>query len=70
VQVEWKRSGSVLPLTATVNNIISLNGVTSVLTITDVAGYHRGLYYCIAKNKAGITISKYANLIVLGNYNT
>jgi len=70
VSVEWKKYQSVLPFTATVNNITSLNEVTSVLTITDVAGYYRGLYYCIATNNIGTTVSNYANLYVLGTYVT
>jgi len=64
--VIWKKDQSPLPVTATVNNIRSLNEVTSVLKITGVNGFYRGLYYCIAKNKAGQTTSRYAKLSVKG----
>ena len=66
IQVTWKKVGSNLPVTATVNNTVSINEVTSVLTITGVSGYYKGLYYCIAKNGAGVTVSKHALLRVTG----
>ena len=65
-QVAWKKTGSILPITATVNNTVSLNGVASVLTITGTSGYYKGLYYCIASNEVGETVSKAALLRVTG----
>ena len=64
--VVWRKVGSILPITAIVKNTSSLNGVTSVLTITGVAGYYGGLYYCISMNQAGSTPSNHAELIVQG----
>ena len=64
--VTWRKVDSILPITATVTNTLSLNQVTSVLTITGVAGYYGGLYYCIAMNQVGSTPSKHAKLIVQG----
>jgi len=62
----WKKNRSPLPVTATINNIKSLNEITSMLTITGVNGFYRGFYYCIATNDAGQTMSKYAKLSVQG----
>ena len=66
ITVTWKKVGSVLPLTATINNSGSVGKVTSVLTITRAAGFYSGQYYCIARNKAGPVRSHYANLYVQG----
>jgi len=43
-----------------------MNGVISILNITNIAGYYGGMYCCVATNKAGQTISKYAKLSVQG----
>jgi len=68
--VVWRKLGSILPITATVKNTPLLNGVTSVLTITGVAGYYGGFYYCIATNQAGSTLSNHAELTVQGTVAT
>ena len=64
--IVWEKDQSSLPVTAAIDNITSLNEVTSILTITGVNGFYRGFYYCIAKNKAGQTMSRYASLSVQG----
>jgi len=64
--IVWEKDLSPLPVTAAINNITSLNEATSILTITGVNGFYGGLYYCIAKNKAGQTMSRYASLSVQG----
>ena len=64
--IVWRKVGSLLPITATVNNTSSVNEITSVLTITRVAGYYGGLYYCITTNQAGSTVSNHAELNVQG----
>ena len=64
--VVWRKVGSILPISATVKNTPSLNEVSSILTITGVAGYYGGFYYCIAMNQAGSTLSNNAELIVQG----
>jgi len=64
--VIWRKVDSILPITATVKNTLSLNQVTSVLRITGVAAYYGGLYYCIAMNQVGSTPSNHAELIVQG----
>ena len=65
----WRKVGSSrLPLTATTITEWSLNEVTSILTITETAGYYTGKYYCTATNKAGEKSSDQAKLLVQGYY--
>ena len=65
----WRKVGSSrLPSTATTITEWSSNEVTSILTITETAGYYTGKYYCTATNKAGETSSNQAVLSVQGYY--
>ena len=66
INVEWRKLGSALPITATVSNTNFTNGVSSILKITNMVGYYTGMYYCVASNQAGQTTSKYAKLSVKG----
>ena len=66
-EIIWKRIRYAIPVIAETTSIISVNEITSVLKITNTVGYYSGKYYCIAKNKAGETISQIATLNVIGN---
>lgn len=69
--VTWMKVGSSrLPLTAMTELSFkrSRSRVTSILTITNTAGYYSGKYYCMATNKAGQTYSNQADLLVQGCY--
>ena len=66
INVEWRKLGSALPVTATVSNANLTNGVSSILKITKLVGFYAGMYYCVASNQAGQTTSKYAKLSVEG----
>jgi len=67
VTITWKRLMSELPVTATVNvTKISINEVTSVLTIDKSIGYYKGDYYCIIENDVGKVNSKLAYCNVTG----
>ena len=67
LEIIWERIRHVIPVTAKITQIKSLNEITSVLKITNSVGYYSGQYRCIAKNVAGKTISQIANLNVIGN---
>ncbi|XP_065905710.1 cell adhesion molecule DSCAM-like [Dysidea avara] len=64
IMVEWRKLDSRLPITATINNIKSLNTVTSTLEIKESIGYYKGSYYCSASNGAGVVNSTVAFLNV------
>ena len=64
--IVWKRHRFSLPRTVTVNEIKSLNTITSFLNITRSIGYYSGQYYCVAKTKAGEIASHIAILQVQG----
>ena len=66
IMVEWRKLDSRLPITATINNIKSLNTVTSTLEIKESIGYYKGSYYCSASNGAGVVNSTVAFLNVSG----
>ena len=66
INVEWRKLGTALPNTAAVSNTNFTNGVSSVLTITNIISYYSGMYFCAASNLAGGNISKYAKLSVEG----
>lgn len=55
LEISWTLNGHALrrnnDLGVTITNI---NKKTSILNIDSVAAIHRGLYYCVAKNAAGI----------------
>ncbi|XP_065903803.1 basement membrane-specific heparan sulfate proteoglycan core protein-like [Dysidea avara] len=61
VTITWKRLMSELPVTVTVNvTKISLNEVTSILTIDKSIGYYKGNYYCVIENDVGKVNSTFA----------
>jgi len=53
VRVTWKRVHDELPETTEISTTESLNEKVSILKITKVAWYHKGDYYCVAKNNIG-----------------
>ena len=57
---------SALPKASIVKNHNLINGVSSTLTITNIAGYYGGIYWCVANNKGGRATSNYAKLSVQG----
>jgi len=69
ISVEWKKLGSLLPITATVHNENSLNTVKSTLEIHETIGYYKGRYYCTASNDGGSVNSTAAFLNVSGMSN-
>ena len=67
VTITWKRLMSELPVTASVKIIrISMNEVTSVLTIDKSIGYYKGNYYCVIENDVGRVNSTFAYCDVTG----
>ena len=70
MNVEWRKLGYPLPITASVTNGNFINGVYSILKITNVVGYYNGKYCCVVNNVAGQTTSKYAKLSVTGESDT
>jgi len=67
VKINWKRTMSEFPATATINDTrISINEVTSVLTIDKSIGYYKGDYYCIIENDAGKVNSTFAYCDITG----
>lgn len=68
VSIFWRRQNSELPITADVKNIKSSRGVRSILRIEKSIGYYKGYYYCIIKNVAGMTSSKFAYFNMTGKH--
>ena len=67
VTITWKRLMSELPVTASVKvTKISMNEVTSILTIDKVIGYYKGNYYCVIENDVGKVNSTFAYCDVTG----
>ena len=66
IDVQWRKLGSALPITAVVSNTKFTNEVSSIIKIMNSVGYHGGMYYCVAVNIAGQTSSIYAKLSVQG----
>ena len=66
LEIIWKRIRHAIPVTAEITQVKSLNEITSVIKISTTVGYYSGQYYCIAKNEVGETISRIANLNVIG----
>ena len=59
----WERQNGSIPSTA-----IGVN--TSILTLSNLQLKDAGYYRCIATNASGSTKSKYAKLILIGEYYT
>lgn len=72
VTITWEKvkhdgeDNSVLPFEAVTNTIELPNNVTSILTITRMAIFYFGQYYCVARNSIGETRSSISNLIQKG----
>ena len=66
IDIQWRKLGSALPITAFVSNTKFTNEVSSIIKIINLVGYHSGMYYCVAVNIAGQTSSIYAKLSVQG----
>ena len=67
VTITWKRLMSELPVTASVKvTKISMNEVTSILTIDKAIGYYKGNYYCVIENDVGKVNSTFAYCDVTG----
>ena len=66
IDVQWRKLGSALPITAVVSNTKFKNEVSSIIKIMNLVGYHGGMYYCVAVNIAGQTSSIYTKLSVQG----
>jgi len=66
IVIQWKRTDSVLPVTATSTMITHLAGITGILKIARVTSYYKGSYYCIVSNNAGSVTSNPAYLDVNG----
>ena len=66
LKIVWKRIEHNMPLTAEVTEEKPLNKITSILKITNTAGYYSGQYYCVAKNQVGEIFSQIADLYVQG----
>ena len=69
IKITWRRVNYDLPISADVTQEKSLNGLSSTLRLTKIAGYYSGQYYCVAENKAGMVTSKAASLHVQSNIN-
>ena len=68
LKIVWKRIEHNMPLTAEVTEEKSLNKITSILKITNTAGYYSGQYYCVTENQVGKVVSQIADLHVQGMY--
>ena len=68
IKLVWKRVEHNMPITAVVTEETSLNGISSILEITNTVGYYSGQYFCVAENEIGTVVSQTANLYVEGDY--
>ena len=66
IQIIWKRVEHNIPITAIVTEQISLNEISSVLTVDKAVGYYSGQYYCVVTSRVGSVASRTANLHVQG----
>ena len=66
VKVAWKRLHDELPETTEISTTESLNQRVSIMKITKVAWYHKGDYYCVAKNDVGEVNSSFVHINVTG----
>ena len=67
MKIKWRRAEHNMPLTAVVTEQISLNEISSILSISKAVAYYSGQYYCVVTGKAGRIVSRTANLHVRGN---
>ena len=66
VTITWKKLHGELPETAITSTTKSLNQRVSVMTIRNIAWYHKGDYYCVAKNDAGEVNSSVVHVNITG----
>jgi len=66
VTITWKRLHKELPETAEFSTSKLLNQKVSIMKITRVAWYHKGDYYCVAKNNIGEVNSSLVHINVTG----
>jgi len=66
VTITWKRLHNDLPETAEFSTTKSLNKRVSIMTIAKAAWYHKGVYYCVAKNDVGEVNSSLVNINITG----
>ena len=64
--VEWKKINGKLPETTEISITKSLNQRVTKMTITKAAWYHKGDYYCVAKNDAGEVNSSLVHVNITG----
>ena len=66
VAITWKRLHKELPETAEFSTSKSINQRVSIMKIAKVAWYHKGDYYCVAKNNIGEVNSSFVHINVTG----
>lgn len=64
VSIMWKKFNSTVPDSDIIEEIKSVNGITSVLFISNLTRGHKGYYYCIGNNSVGTVSSTMAYLNV------
>jgi len=66
VAITWKRLYKDLPETTEFSTTKSLNQRVSIITIKKAAWYHKGDYYCVAKNDVGEVNSSIVHINITG----
>ena len=68
ITITWKKLHSELPETVVTSSTKSLNQRVSIMTIRNIAWYHKGNYYCVAKNDVGEVNSSIIHVNITGEF--